>query len=79
MRWCNVRRVRKVLKVGSMTFESGQKIQAVKSLDLALYLRQRRQYHLGDKYRDIHLRNLRFFRGEHLKRKRMGLPPYRIR
>lgn len=78
MRWMNVRRVRKVLKSGAATYESADLIMKRKSMDMVHYLRARRSYGTDQRFNGIYLRNLRFSRGQHLNRKRMGLRPYRL-
>lgn len=77
-------RIRRVLQQRGLTYEDSRKIEAIKSLDLVQYLRARRKIqsrygHDWRKFGSTYLKNVRFLRKEHLKRKKMGLPPRRIR
>lgn len=78
--WFNVRRVRHVLKSGGLTYENSRKIEALKGLDFVLYLRARRAaVDVGRGSFISHASSNRaWLRGQHLKRKRLGLKPLRL-
>ena len=80
MRWLNVMRVRRVLTSGGATYESAKRIEAVKGMDFVKYLRMRRtavdisRRHL----RSVEVKGRSWLRSQHLKRKRLGLRPFKI-